>query len=439
MALSKFKFIGSLVGVGIILVTVFTVAEAFFARSVVAATAVKACAGSHNGVNCSAGAAYDGSVICNDGSRDTSVAFSSISSCKASALKCPIYLSPSDYDKQKKSLQDTVNAIQTSNKKLCQDNFNALEALNQQMYEACTGNQAVSGTQTGDLNLCEKNKAKTAEFDKNNLDVCLHSSDELVAKYKTMTACLSPVADKNATSYGALGYILPDLHPAYSGLCSAYGPIAFFNQTDARCYCPNAWGWDSTNKYCIPSPPCAMGSSRVNDQCVSDTKICMEKYGFNVYSATLPDNSHECRCTEGFVWNSAKTACIVASAPKQEVVRTTCKSGFVLNESTNICVSGASYCKIRFGGHSTFGAKKKDCVCAEGYLRDAYNQCNDRIPVKPYTVSTYKDLYQCPVVANKLTKKYYLKGGATIKNFLVSNKECFATEIEAKLSGYNKS
>ena len=40
-----------------------------------------ACSG-HSGVSCSAGADYDGSVICNDGWRDSSVAYSSMIECK---------------------------------------------------------------------------------------------------------------------------------------------------------------------------------------------------------------------------------------------------------------------------------------------------------------------------------------------------------------------
>lgn len=65
---------------------------------------------SHSGVNCSAGADFDGSVICNDGWHDSSVAYSSMQSCKM--VSSPQCTSPygygcttqSDLDSLKKSI-----------------------------------------------------------------------------------------------------------------------------------------------------------------------------------------------------------------------------------------------------------------------------------------------------------------------------------------------
>lgn len=45
----------------------------------------------HGGVNCSAGANYDGSVVCNDGWEDSSVSFSSVSECSMNLSSlCPV-------------------------------------------------------------------------------------------------------------------------------------------------------------------------------------------------------------------------------------------------------------------------------------------------------------------------------------------------------------
>lgn len=51
---------------------------------------------------------------------------------------------------------------------------------------------------------------------------------------------------------------------------------------------------------------------------------------------------------------------------------------------------------------------------------------------------TVAELYKCLVVANKKTKIYHLKGSSYIRQMNVKDKECFASEKNAKEKGYRK-
>lgn len=51
---------------------------------------------------------------------------------------------------------------------------------------------------------------------------------------------------------------------------------------------------------------------------------------------------------------------------------------------------------------------------------------------------TKKQLLRCPVVANKKSKIYHLKGTKYIKTMTVKNKRCYATTEDAKKAGYRK-
>jgi hypothetical protein len=51
---------------------------------------------------------------------------------------------------------------------------------------------------------------------------------------------------------------------------------------------------------------------------------------------------------------------------------------------------------------------------------------------------TVAELYKCLVVANKKTKIYHLKGSSYIRQMSVKDKDCFASEKNAKERGYRK-
>lgn len=295
MASSKIKFIALAAGVG--LVALIVAAQVSFVKPV--AAAVKACA-AHQGVNCSAGAAYDGSVVCNDGQRDASAMYAAQAECKAAFLRCPIALPKDAYDKQTKALQTIIDTLVSDNKKVCTDTFNNLEDLNKQMSDACKDGSSS----------CKDRHDKTAAYNKSNQTICLKSADDAVAKYKAMLGCLALSTDQKTVAYGNSGYGIPGMHPAYAGTCTAYGTNAVVNKAKTLCSCPDAWSWDKTNKFCVQNPVCQLGSSWSNGACVTNTKACINKYGVNSYSVTTTNNNHECRCNAGFKMNPEKTKCI---------------------------------------------------------------------------------------------------------------------------------
>jgi hypothetical protein len=257
--------------------------------------------GDHKGINCSAGGAFDGAVVCNDGTTDASAMYSAQAVCKKATLRCPIVLTKDAYDKQKKVFDEAIKSLQDSNKKICTSAFVVLEDINTQLYNDCK--------KSSDASSCDKNKKDTASYNKNNLDICLHASDDAVAKYQEQSACLM-VSGAKVAGYGTVGYALPSYHPAYFASCSLYGPVAALNKDNNRCYCPENWEWSKSGKLCVQSPPCPQGSGRVNGACVTYTKSCINKLGASAFSVTLPNRTRECRCGTGYKMNPEKTKCV---------------------------------------------------------------------------------------------------------------------------------
>lgn len=78
----------------------------------------------HGGVNCSIGPDYDGSVVCNDGWRDSSVLFSNALECREVST-CPAYVSELDYNTLMQQYDSIINQAQ----KNMQESKRSAEAL----------------------------------------------------------------------------------------------------------------------------------------------------------------------------------------------------------------------------------------------------------------------------------------------------------------------
>ncbi len=152
----------------------------------------------HGGVSCSAGADWDGSVICNDGWKDSSVSYSSMSSCQNTKTSCPMYLPQAEYDKQKQEVESSISKVESSTQTMCQGFLSTDEGRNEQTYQICVKSRqsmmniagSVSAGLYANTTDCEDAKAKQTEYNKTKYNSCLYNSQDTIFKYKTLLSCL---------------------------------------------------------------------------------------------------------------------------------------------------------------------------------------------------------------------------------------------------------
>lgn len=193
----------------------------------------------HGGVNCSAGADYDGSVICNDGWTDSSVSYSSMSSCQSSKTSCPMYLAQADYDKQKQEIQNAINKVQTENQTLCQGFLTTDEYRNEQTYQICVKSRQSIMNMAGSVSAglytnttdCEDARAKQTEYNKAKYNSCLYNSQDTLFKYQTLLSCLAV----DRTDY-----------------CKLKDPTT--HTQGSSCVCNDGYQLNSTKTSCEPIP-----------------------------------------------------------------------------------------------------------------------------------------------------------------------------------------
>jgi hypothetical protein len=284
-----------------------------FSAAIPVQAASKVCS-AHKGANCAAGASFEGKVFCADGTIDA--AFNYSDACKtAPSLKCPIALPKDQYDAQKKPLQDAILAVKSANQKLCQDRFDAMEKLNDSLYDSCIKGRASIFKMSPSIELfsdagaCAKNRDEAKADDNKNFDTCAHSTDALVARYQAIMACYS-VSTVKTPAFNVTGYTLSSAHFTKNNSCVKYGNYSTLDSASGQCICGNGYSWDAKNTVCVNTMSCAIGSIRNGGQCVTLTKMCIDKYGIGTYAVSTGNTLYECRCGDGYAWNSDKTKCV---------------------------------------------------------------------------------------------------------------------------------
>lgn len=379
--------------------------SAFFSFGNISEATSGACS-YHGGVNYSAGADYDGSVICNDGWRDSSVLYSDMSGNTSS--QCPIVLSPSEYEKRKNEIQVSRDTLLSNyNRQKIQINQN----YDQRQSEQTTVNRLDIGAQAQTLA---------------NLGALGTGSSG--ASY------LKDVSDNNQFQIDQLNtrrdHFLLEAEKNYQQWDWKYLELLNCYQVESIPQCPQNSTLNS-NGGCS----CNSGFSVENNQCISDTEICQSQFGQNSSGYKNTDGKLWCKCSENFILNESRTSCVQKQQPVPVVTPTSCNDGFILNN--NQCQTYDQFCQLKIGDNS-YGYRG-DCFCKGGFKLDT--KSNSCIAIPPITAfagkpKTYNQMYNCEVVANKLNKLYYLKGNKWIKKMFLKNKECFATEKDAIDKGF---
>ena len=308
----------------------------------------------HGGVNCSAGADWDGSVICNDGWRDSSVSYYSMVECigysnppsyTPSIPNCSLnsyYDSLSDsckcYTSYVVSGDECVSADQ-----LCRDQYGVMAKYNS-LYNKCEcfvgyvfGKDAIGRTQCiSKDNWCQNEYGYNSGY--NILtDKCeCNSGYEFTVKSGGALECESCI--------------------------SKYGLYSSYNYIDKKCECDE--GYILENNECIKQQiaiTCSLNSTLIGSQCICNssyiasddvcityTQNCQNKYGPHTYG-----DSNYCYCEEGYVWNKEKTKCITHTEDcrlvyGEHVVGSkgdtdynsfcNCEKGYTWNSSRTACI-----------------------------------------------------------------------------------------------------
>ncbi|MEI6093657.1 MAG: hypothetical protein WCQ47_08300, partial [bacterium] len=259
----------------------FILSVIFFAGNSVYATS-GACS-SHRGAMCSVGPDSDGSVVCNDGWRDSTVSFYDTDECN-SVDSCPFYIRGEDtYNKFKKQWDDTISEIKNRNQNDCEDSFQRYQTITNQSYDSCVSSRRNMVQWGGTFafngnNDCEKERDKEIQSNETRKASCLHNSDDAIFKYQRLSSCM---------------------------------------RLDTSDYCPSLYGNNShynSDKGCICNDGFFFNNNKCTPEKEAQEAVCQDAHGQNAH------------------WDNPIKAC-------------TCNTGYVIDKNKNeLCVPIDNWC-----------------------------------------------------------------------------------------------
>ncbi len=399
-----------------------------------------ACSG-HGGVDCSAGADYDGSVICFDGWTNSSVSFRSVEMCRGQAESVTCTL-------------PEATGCKTE-----------LDYLRLKVQADAPGATASALSVSERLSLCRA-EIRLFQARARLYNLCLEAKNPR----------LSSSASANATVGCMLSLGLHAKVGSSPGTCACDAGYAFNEAKDTCVYDLHDWPEH------LLEASSRLGGGTFGGPVQPDAAgVCPE-------FSSIRDSSGACRCNDGFF--GVLSTCVVSPVYCQlrhglngewDAYRKqcACKEGFQLDPLTNRCESIAEACTARYGLQASM--RGGACACVEGASIDPLTgKCESMLvlsrrnqpapavsvapapavppapvsvssPVVPATVptkpasryfvgvpKTKQDLLNCLVVGNAAKKLYHLRGSAMIKAMAPAGKACFATESAAKAKGLKK-
>lgn len=308
---------------------------------------------SHGGVSCSSGADWDGSVICNDGWRSSSVSYSSMAMCGGSSSyynapstpSCPLmsyydYLADSckcmsGYVVQKDFLGNDACVSADS---VCRDQLGIMSRYNSlsNTCECSYGYIIYNGQCTSKDNRCTGLFGYGAKYD------LLQDECECRDGYSFDGARCS--LDLNSTYPSYYSYTPPTPTTQITLDC----PKNSSGSSDGQCYCNTNYRWSDARAGCVPTQcdsgydfnanrteclpilSCDAGFVRKNGLCITYSQDCQDTYGeqSNVMGTKGSDGYSFCSCQPGYTWNGAHDYCQKADSdspitPSTESTKTT--------------------------------------------------------------------------------------------------------------------
>jgi S1-C subfamily serine protease len=133
-------------------------------------------------------------------------------------------------------------------------------------------------------------------------------------------------------------------------------------------------------------------------------------------------------CPKGSAWNLNASAC-------------TCPEGHRFNDGQTECLTYDAYCVAKNGLAWKWDSTNARCITAV-IQQTASVKATSLTPTAPKAYvgepRNATDLKNCAVVADKTTKKYYVKGSAAIKTMSYKGKICYPDEASVKAARYVK-
>lgn len=199
---------------------------------------------SHGGVACSLGSDYDGSVICNDGWRDSSVSFSDTDECKSTLPSCPV---PSGSKSDCGSLRAQLARGQLLGTSFGDNELAQCEAQNlaydsaQSAYQQCLTSQ--SATQSQQFNTyVDQSKNQDQIF-----------NQQMQVKYDAYCASSEGAGSVWVGEFGPNGSCKPTSTDFWKSCQQKMGINATYDKTSGYCTCYSGYIVDSNNQ-CVAEP-----------------------------------------------------------------------------------------------------------------------------------------------------------------------------------------
>ena len=264
----------------------------------------------HLGIDCSAGPDWDGSVICNDGWKDSIDSYSDAIECQLKKYSCTTKQLDDLYVKYK--LQEKIDALNKIG--------NQMEEL---LPEITIGNSRGDSLRELEKNarkailLKEESSAISSEWDRINeiintecesLGKENHRKEQQELQDLRLKQKQTEIDKELNFSKGLLNILT----------CSYIKNAIYEN---GECICGLGYSFNNDKTACLLMCPvnsskagntciCNDGYMMRENKCITYTESCKKSYGDNTYGIKTSDGGSLCYCNFGYVWSGNKTTCV---------------------------------------------------------------------------------------------------------------------------------
>lgn len=282
----------------------------------------------HGGVSCSSGADSDGSVICSDGWRDSSVSYSSMNECRVATPQCsyPVqpYCSLNEIEQRKQSALGSIRAIQARSGLLgssFSESQNA-EIENQYSleYSACQSQLSSYQSQLSQYASCSNQNQVTQTLQNTQTDT------QIKVKYDAYCSNREGVGSSWNGTLEPETMCQPTFVNMNKSCVVGHGDNSIYDKDLGYCSCKFGTQYNS------------------NGQCPSEQeygdKIC-SRFGSNVH---LIPNTKNCTCNTGYTINKTSKLCelkVVEKVPEKISIKKPVEKQ-VMRASTTVIINATT-------------------------------------------------------------------------------------------------
>jgi len=244
---------------------------------------------SHGGVDCSAGPAYGGKVMCNDGWVNSSVSFSSAQECNTQEADIR------DIDYRISKIDSQISQIKNSWE------LEKNSMIGRLAQYGALGTTSSAGFAIDAIDTKYQSQIDLLNIDKDYLNKLKNSLKDELKQIKELSDKQQPTEEVSSLSDDRIKEISENMKKlneeyfgegSYDKSCqSTYGDNSNWNGTVN----------DNGNLNCKCSDGYVIGK---NKQCISMASSCIERYGKNIYS-----KGSDCFCSNGYFYDKPSDTC----------------------------------------------------------------------------------------------------------------------------------